>query len=402
MVHTILQAFHQEVVLEYQGAVTLSKDEQRKFIVIEKYRNGTYSRREAAHKLGRSERQITRMAKKVRDKGFRGILHGNVGKIPWNKISEEFVQRYVDLYRSKYSKFNYSHALEMMALHEEMENLSYTKFRKACREQGLGKVRKRRTRKARVARERFAEEGYMWQLDGSPEAWDGKDTTSLIALIDDATSKVPNAKLYPSETTWACMNVVREAISRYGKPEFILTDMAGWSSSNGRKRVHFSQFERACLELDISVIATPTAESKGRVERLNRTFQDRLIPELDLYNIKGLKDCNRYLKQVFIPSWNKKFTVEPANPKGRYRKLEAHEELKEIFCLKSTRVVNRDHTVQYGARRYRIRPDQGAYYKGREVSVHEYEDKSISIYYGSKKLSIELLKKPKSTWEKCA
>lgn len=389
-------------MLGYQGAVTLSKKEQMRYSVVEKYRAGRFSREEAAKKLNLSPRQVSRLARKVRESGFKGVVHGNTGSQPWNKISQETIDTYVRLYEEKYSKFNYFHALEMMALHEEIAELSYTCFRKACRKKGIGKVKKRRASKARIARERYSEEGFMWQLDGSPDKWDGVDTSTLIALIDDATSKVPGAALFPSETTWACMNVVREAIEKYGKPEFILTDKAGWSEGSGRKRMHFSQFERACLELGITVIATPTAESKGRIERLNRTFQDRLIPELDLYGIRGLQDCNRFMDQVFIPDWNKKFTVEALSPVSRYSTVEAHIDLREVFCVKKMRIVNRDHTLSYSGNRYKINPETGKKYKGKEVNVHEYEDGSISIYYGGKKLESAKIIPPKRVWKNCA
>ena len=388
--------------MKYQGAVTLSKKEHLRYAIIEKYRAGDYSRKEAALKLNLSERQIARLAKQVREGGFKGVIHGNTGKIPINKIPDNVVEEFVELYEKKYSKFNYSHALEMIALHEERTEVNYTRFRKACRKKGIGKVKKRRTSKARIQRERYAEEGYMWQLDGSPEKWDGEETSSLIALIDDATSKVPGASLSPTETTWACMNVVRKAIEKNGRPEFILTDRAGWSEGSSRKRMHFSQFERACRELDITVIATPSPESKGRIERLNRTFQERLIPELDLYGIRGLKDCNRYIDQAFIPDWNQRFTVEARESTTRYRPLDKNSDLKDIFCIKERRIVNRDHTISFKNKRYKITPEKGEKYKGKEVIVHEYEDESISIFYGTKKLNSEIIKLPKRVWKNCA
>lgn len=388
--------------MEYQGAITLSKNEQRIHMTIEKYRSGEYSRKDAANKLDLSERQISRIAAKVREFGLAGVKHKNCGKVPVNKISDELVKLYVEKYRDIYSKFNFSHALEMMAMHEEMDKLSYTRFRKACRAEGLGKVKKRRASKARIARERHAEEGYMWQLDGSPEAWFGKEVNCLVALIDDATSIIPNAELHPTETTWACMKVVMKAILKYGRPEFILTDKAGWSEGSGRKRRHFSQFERACRELDITVIATPSAESKGRVERLNRTFQDRLIPELDLVGIKSLIGSNQYIDQVFIPGMNEKFAVKATKSSTRYRLVDKHIDLAEIFCIKHDRAVNRDHTISYSNSRYRIFPSEGKTYKGKSVKIHEYDDKTISIFYGNKKLEHEKIDPVKRIWEKSA
>lgn len=385
--------------MEYQEAVTLSKTEQERLKIIGEFRLGNFSRKDAALKLNIHERQVSRLAKKLREEGVTGIKHGNCGKTPWNKVPEELVEKYVKKYEEVYFNFNYLHALEMMELHEDMAVLSYTIFRKACRKKGIGKVKKRRTSKARLLRERHAEEGYLWQLDGSPEVWDGNKVSTLIALIDDATSKIPNAELHPTETTWACMKVVMKAILKYGRPEFILTDCAGWSEGSGRKRRHFSQFERACRELGITVIATISPESKGRVERLNRTWQDRLIPELDLLKITGLKDSNRYIDQVFMPEWNEKFTIEAKVETSRYRPLDPSTDLKEIFCLKHERVVNRNHTVCYANRIYQIFPVEGKNFKGKKIRVHEYEDKTISIFYGTSKLDVNEVKEPKRRWK---
>jgi hypothetical protein len=100
----------------------------------------------------------------------------------------------------------------MIQAQNGLSGVSYDSFRKVCRKKSIGKSKTRRTSKVRLAGERFTEEGYMWQMDGSPEKWKLIDQWSLVAFIDDATSKIPNTSLEPSETTWSCMNVVREAL----------------------------------------------------------------------------------------------------------------------------------------------------------------------------------------------
>lgn len=267
--------------------------------------------------------------------------------------------------------------------------------------EGLGVARKRRSSKARVARERAANEGIMLQMDGSPHKWNGKDTWSIIAVIDDATSDVPHAEFFPSETTWACMNVLRKVIEKKGVPELILTDEAGWSTGSS-KRQNFSQFVRACNELGIKVIGTPSPESKGRIERFNRTTQDRLIPEMRLKGIKSIADANRYLEQVYLPEWAKKRAVEAVSSTTRYRPIPDGLDLRDIFCLKHTRTVNRDQTVHFKTFRYRIKePARGNLWK-HEVTVHEYEDGSIAIFYGDEKLTVEKLRKPIRRWKKAS
>lgn len=372
--------------MNYQGGFFMSKQEQLKYAVIEEFRSGRLRRKEAAMKLSLSERQISRLARKVRQKSLEGIKHGNYGRPPANKKSEVLLNQYVELYRRLYSNFNFSHALEMIDLHHDLEKISYKRFRRACRKAGLGKVKRRRVSRARMARERSAEEGFMLQLDGSPHRWNGSEMWSLISFIDDASSDVPAAKFFDSETTWACMNLLREVISKKGIPHFILTDKAGWSSGTF-KRQNFSQFERACRELGICVITSSSAETKGRVERLNRTFQDRLIPELELYGIKSQKDANRYLEQCFIPSWREKFSVEARSDFSRYQALDPHIDLSEVFCMKFKRIANRDHTMEFKGTRYKLEPANFGSLAGRELQIHEYENGTFNIFYGRTRIN---------------
>ncbi len=361
--------------------VFMSSDDQVRFRVVEDFRSGKLTRKGAALKLGKSERTVSRVAKKMRRLGMAGIKHGNFGRVPVNKIGAETRGFYIRLYREKYPQFNFSHALEkIIEMESPPQKVSYSTFRRWCREVGLGKVRRRRRSKAHLRRERMANEGYMLQLDGSPHKWNGKDEWTLIATIDDATSDVPIAEFFESETTLACMGVLRRVIECRGVPEFILTDCAGWSTGS-IKRNHFSQFVRACQELDIRVIGTPSAQSKGRVERLNRTMQDRLIPELALLGIKAMKDANRYLDQVFLPDLRRRISVEPRFKESRYRPIPNGVDLNEVFCCKYLRTVNRDHTVQFGANRYRLEFEGvGSLWK-HQVEIRKYEDGTVAICY---------------------
>ena len=43
-----------------------------------------------------------------------------------------------------------------------------------------------------------------------------------------------------------------------------------------------TQFGRALAELNIEIICANSSQAKGRVERVNRTLQDRLVKELRL------------------------------------------------------------------------------------------------------------------------
>ena len=371
--------------------VFMSIREQQRYRVIEEFISRRITRKECSLKLNLCERQISRISTSVRQKGLEGVKHGNFGRTPVNRKPKAIVSEYVAKYREKYFNFNRSHALEMMHLHEEFsERISYWAFNCACKEAGIGKER-RRVRRPRRHRDRHPREGFMVQLDGSPERWFNGEKSCLIALIDDATSKVPVGEFNPTETTWGCMNVMRRLIETEGSPEFVLTDTAGWSTGS-LKRTNFSQFVRACGEVDVKVIGTPSAECKGRVERLFRTLQDRVIPELELYKITGMTDANRYLEQVHLPKHNQEMSVVAENPIRAYRPVPVGLDLREVFCIKAGRWVNRDHTIAYKAHKYRLEPPNGQNLWKHWVVVHEYEDESFRVFYDGKLVQHERIK----------
>ena len=384
-----------------QESVRLSKKDLKTYKVIEKFRSGTYSREQAALKLCVSARTVSRKARSLRESGIEGLIHGNRGKSPRSRKSETIRQWYVDLYKEKYYDFNVQHAFEtILERHSPPEKVSYDTFRKWLHAAKLITAKRRRPSKARLRRERHANEGLMIQFDGSPHKYNGKDKWTLISGIDDATSKIVSAEFHPSETTFGCMRVMKSLIEDYGVPEFVLTDCAGWSAQTG-KRAHFSQFERACNELDIDVIATPSPESKGRVERSFRTIQNRLVPELRLAGITNIKMANHYLQQVFIPAYNSRFGVEAASSTTRFRPLNGFLKLDEIFCIKHQRMINRDHTLSFEGVRYKLTEPPRNLWK-HEVTVLVYPDSTVRIKLGEEDLAFEKIKNPKRRWSRGA
>jgi transposase len=360
--------------------------------ILEDFRAGRRTRQEAATLLGVSERAVTRRVAKLRAKGATGIKHGNRGRTPVNRLDEAMRTAAVELARTAYAAFNLAHCHERLVAEHGLA-CCYATFRKWCNAAGTGRRRRRRPSKPRMARERLSKEGLMLQLDGSPHAWNGKDEWCLIAAIDDATSKMPAARFFPTETTWGCFAVLRTIIERFGIPEILYTDCAGWAGG-GAKRQHFSQFVRACEELNIVVLRTPSPEAKGRTERAFRTLQDRLCAELSYAGIKSMADANRYLDQVFLPGyWNERLTVMARSPQTSYRPLPAEVSLDGVLCYKHWRRVRSDHTVDLEGRAYRLRaPFQ---LRGKEVEARVTEAGEVSWYYGRLRIAADLWSRPR-------
>jgi transposase len=382
------------------GDIVLSKNEQFVLQVIEDFRAQRITCERAAELLGKSPRTVKRLAKRIREKGAGGLKHGNAGRSPANKTDDATKQRSVSLAREIYYDFNLDHCREMLKANHHIA-LSYSTFNRWCRAAKLGKRKRRRGSKKRMLRDRMACEGLLLQMDGSDEEWFGGRRSTLVAAIDDATSEIAYGGFFDAENTWSCMRVLRRIIELKGIPVAIYVDQAGWYAGPlGRQ---YSQFVRACEELGIRVITALSPEAKGRIERAWNTFQDRLIPELRLAGISAMREANDYLNERFLPGyWNRRNTVVAADATSRYQSVPPWLKLDEIFCLKEMRQVRRDHTIHFRNEIYKLTAGYVGNLRGRDVTVHEYEDGSWQAFYGTMRLTLQHAPKPKRRWREGA
>ena len=102
--------------------------------------------------------------------------------------------------------------------------------------------------------------------------------------------------------------------------------------SRGRDK-GVTQFGRALAELSIEIICANTPQAKGRVERMNKTLQDRLVKELRLAGASQLWPTGNALLPAFIADYNARFAKSPANAKDLHRPLHAGDDLEDAFRL---------------------------------------------------------------------
>ena len=114
-----------------------------------------------------------------------------------------------------------------------------------------------------------------------------------------------------------------------------------------------TQFERGLHELGVIVIPAHSPQAKGRVERLFRTFQDRLIKELRLAGITTLAAANAFLEE-YLPRYNRRFAVVPAEAADLHRPCPHAEVLAQALCVKTTRTVRQDGTIVYQRQWYQL------------------------------------------------
>ena len=107
-----------------------------------------------------------------------------------------------------------------------------------------------------------------------------------------------------------------------------------------------SQFGRALGELGVELIPAHSPQAKGRVARRCKTVRNRLIKELRLAGISTLEEANRFLED-YLPIYNQRFSVQPAQPADLPRPRPAHRELDRILCLQTTRCLRKDFTIAH-------------------------------------------------------
>jgi hypothetical protein len=232
----------------------------------------------------------------------------------------------------------------------------------------------------------------MLHLDGSVHEWfTGEEVRPcLIAVSDDATKHVLHAALYPSESTWAVMTSLTVVFRAVGLPMALYTDRAHWAFHTPKAKgpvdkTRVTQVGRALARLGIEHIPAYSPQARGRSERLNRTFQDRLVNELRVAGITTLSAANRYLAEHFVPQHNATFRRAPRDPASAFVPL-GPVGLDDIWCHEEQRVVARDNTVTVGGRGLQIaaQPDRRSCV-GVTVTVRRHLDGRHTISRGTQR-----------------
>ena len=263
----------------------------------------------------------------------------------------------INLWNDKYRAAdpNYSHFTEKLN-EVELINVSRETVRRLLLKEGLVSRQQKRISKHRKKRDRKLSFGEMIQLDTSPHDWLSNGTKlHAVVAIDDATSQILYIKLYEHDGTMANMEAMKTIMESHGLPMTFYVDGASWftTTRNGNgsinipdaSKVYQTQIERALKELGIELIIAGSPQAKGRVERANRTLQDRLITELKLHGIIEINAANKFIENVFIPDHNRRFAKEPESSSSSFVTLINNDLLKDILCLKLTSTVRNDNTI---------------------------------------------------------
>ncbi|MEN6560943.1 MAG: ISNCY family transposase [Acidobacteriota bacterium] len=342
-----------------EETVTLTKRNAERLRVLHQVMDGLITQVYASQLLSISDRQVRTLLGRVREEGVKGLIHRGRGRPSPRKMSEAMADRIAAIIRTRYPDFSPLLASEKLRERHRIE-VSREKLRQVMMAKGLWK-RRRFRKAAHFWRERRHRLGEMVQMDGSHHDWlEGRGPRLvLMGYVDDATGRF-YGRFYDHEGVYPAMDSLRCYIELYGLPLAIYLDKHSTYKTTRQadmdellkdKQQAETQFERALGELGIQTIHAHSPQAKGRVERVFRTLQDRLVKEMRLAGIKTLDGANRFL-QRYCDVHNRRRTTEAREPGDLHRPLPKSVVLNDVLCIKGFRTVNEGYLVKWRGRTF--------------------------------------------------
>ena len=370
--------------------ISMSIKDLDRLRVIDQLAQKQINQQQAADVLGLSRRQIKRIVKAHKLEGPKGVISKKRGKASNRQIPVATKELAKTLIEQKYVNFGPTLAHEKLIKDHHLI-ISVGSIRNLMIANGLWSERKKKKQNIHQLRERRSQEGELVQIDTSPHAWfeERGPKCGLLLAIDDATSKIKVGHFAPVEALWPYFELFHSYMSKHGRMVAIYCDKHGVFRVNREGALSgdgITQFGRAMKELDIKMVFANSPQAKGRIERANRTLQDRLVKELRLRDISSIEEANAFLPE-FIEEYNRQFAVIPKNPNNAHRSLLKEHNLELIFTIQTFRTLSKNLMFQYNNTIYQIVPDKTSIALRRaKVSIRENKEGVIEVLYKGRRL----------------
>lgn len=365
--------------------ITMSAREEGRLRVLEQVLHGKLSQVQAAGLLEVSVRQVRRLQRRYEAHGGAGLVHQLRGQVSNRKLDASVALRAQQLITAHYPDFGPTLASEMLVKHHGIA-LSIESVRTLMTSAGLWRPKRKRQTPIHPMRERRACRGELIQIDGSPHDWfEGRGPRcTLLVFIDDATSELMALRFVAAETTAAYMQTLHDYILEHGLPACLYSDRHSIfrTSKAADDNPLPTQFARALDSLGIEGIQASSPQAKGRVERANKTLQDRLVKVLRLAGINDMVAANAWVS-AYIEPHNQRFAVQARDPHDAHvAYLESELQLSTILAHHYQRRLSKTLSCQFRRQVLQISaPGQQRRLAGQTVQIIERLDGSLTVLY---------------------
>ena len=373
--------------------VELRMNEQMKYEVIKDLVDHNGNKNRASRKLGLSRRQIDRLIVKYQENGKSAFVHGNRSRKPVSTLDKAISEDIILLYKNKYQGWNFKHFHEWLVEKENVK-VSYKFVYNVLTKEGILSPKARKKTKREFAKKKLLQEkkinlamseeqietiisheialedshprgekpkyfGEIIEQDGSIHNWFGERKACLHLAIDKATSTIVGAYFDTQETLNGYYHVLYQILTNYGIPYKFFTDnrtVFNYMSLNPDKRTSdkdvLTQYGYACKQLGIELETSSVSQAKGLIERTNGTFQGRLVNELKLHGITTMEEANKYLLDVFVPDFNRRFSMDYSKFQSVFETSPSKEKINYTLAVLTPRKIDNGNSIKYYGKYY--------------------------------------------------
>ena len=348
--------------------IAMSQEERDWLGWLKRARDKKMTQREAAEKMGVSERWVRKLLGRMKEDGDKVVVHGLRGRASNRKLPVETQKQALAILREPdWHDFGLTFASEQLAKRHKIQVGKET-LRGWMTKAEIWEPGSRKLEAVHQWRPRRSGFGELVQWDTSDHDWlEGRGPVRyLVRFIDDATSW-SWGRFVESDSTHFNMAVLWEYLNKNGRMVDVYTDrdsmftvpaQPGESKEQRTAADRQTQLGRALRELGIGSILALTPQAKGRVERSFLTAQDRLVKQLRLAKITTLAAANAFLENEYWPEWNQNFARPIADFPNQHRALTPQLDLAAILAHVEERVIANDYTFSFSGRHFQIARDQ--------------------------------------------
>lgn len=325
--------------------------------VLERVLCKEITQKEAAEVLEVSERQIRRLLQRYEQEGPSGLLHRSRNKPSNAALKPDLKARLIELLSDRFLNWGPSLITEYLKEHYSIK-VSKETIRRLQFEMGQRKAKKNKVQKVHPPRPRRNQYGELIQIDGSPHHWFSHDRRHcLIAFIDDATSRIMMARFYEAETTQNYLDMIHDYVLEHGLPMAVYSDRHSIFTKHDKEDYVPTQFQRALEILGIQAILASSPQAKGRVERLNKTLQNRWVKAFEFHKVNCLEQANALVPQL-IKAHNRQFGVIPNHPENAHVPYHGEKQWLRTVCSEwQKRLLSKNLTFSYRSQLYIIQTE---------------------------------------------
>lgn len=295
-----------------------------RFQVFKELLEGKITNKVACSTLGLSKSQVKKIKKKVRNEGYKALIHKLKGSQRTKKFSIETIALLVSLYNGSYarevgdnkydfSESNYSHFHRHLTskegdLNEFGIKISLSHLRTILNNHGFVSVASKRFKKSYSHKGRRLGRRYLpgerWEIDGTFYDWLSTGETRCIHVVYDRGLEAPIAMyMADGETTTGYYGAFAKALSNYGIPKRVIGDRRS-SFYNGNKEEvserYDTRFNNVLDKIGVEYEYSSNSNAKPGVESFNKDLKTNLVNDFKRHGIGTMEEANEYLKKYVL------------------------------------------------------------------------------------------------------